>query len=1083
MLCAIAADVCSAAAAEGPVVIEGRFGKVEVDVNAPSLARLYLGGTGGLSTQSVLAQSGPRPWARGGYTYVAGGNEKRYESRLARPDKVEVSREGEGRVVRLMGVRLSAAKGGEPVATEDWTLSAPGDGSQLVWKIERRWTRDISIGLSGSPALFFSFDAPRSDNSVTNTIWYDPLRMAAGAGPGYAAHRMPGRISENHLQTIRDRDTWAVYKLWTNWHARSDLRLEVEGGHLYRRGGFALVSEAGAVTFPQATRDCVRGQVEQITLKIGSVDKAATGYQLAITLPDKTTEAAIKDFYGSVLNGGAVNDQKGFDFGNESDGWYYAGSSWMYGLALAAGTPAAGRLSSHPYDAASAFREHLAHILSTLDDKGRAHFGYNQGGEWVDDNLHTIIGACAYLLHSGDLAFVRQNLPAFERMLGYFIQRRNDQGLFRLDDVGAHWYYDAITTGGVNGYYNAFFYKAVCDLAEMEDASGRVGKAREYQVLAESIKVAFNQVFWREGLPGGPRYVDWIDAKGKEISYFCDLCQWPAVAMGIASPEQARKIVATADARIRQLEKEYGYQGFAGLSALWPVPAEINPCDWQKFGIYMNGGSLLCQTYWEITGRARAGDAAGAWRRLSRFAQRAAQISWAGDNAANINGEMKNGDGEPYLADMVVTTAAVVHGILGLRPTWQGIEVKPCLPAGWPGAEAEVLYKGRRHRVRVEGNKAEVEPLGQVITPRLLWVMDANWRATPGGTAALSSVGLGDGGSISLKRIYDDRGALGLWKLDEEAGAACDASPHENHGTLNGKGILRGQPGRRDGSRCYRFDGNGVVTVPDTGDLTFGRTDSFTVQCWFRTEAADSRVMIGKSMAYCVYVKNGRLAAWLMQEGGQFREALGSRRVADGTWHHVAAVYDRLTQRISLYADGRLDTPNGTPDRENPADISPIGPSASHAEVNLGGLAGGYRFTGALDEVSISRGALKAEEFSVDRDYPSPCGSRKVEYAGSGSYVSPTYDWAERVKLDNMTLSADLNGGGVTATIQTSDDGFNTIRGSIRLAVSDSVSTYSLDPLPGKARMVRVRFDLTPSGGGTTTPVIDALRMTGEPAE
>lgn len=132
--------------------------------------------------------------------------------------------------------------------------------------------------------------------------------------------------------------------------------------------------------------------------------------------------------------------------------------------------------------------------------------------EWVDDNLHTIIGTRFYLLHSADLDFVRQSLPALERMLTYFAQRRDPQGLFKLDDVGAHWYYHAITTSGVNGYYNAFFYKAACDLAEMERAAGRDLQAREYGTLAASIKAAFNRVFWKEDAPGGPRYLDWIDA-------------------------------------------------------------------------------------------------------------------------------------------------------------------------------------------------------------------------------------------------------------------------------------------------------------------------------------------------------------------------------------------------------------------------------------------------------------------------------------------------------------------------------------------------------------------------------------------
>ncbi len=331
-------------------------------------------------------------------------------------------------MLHLTGVKLASGADEPPVATEDWTLSAPGDGSQLVWKITRRWQRDFTAVCSGSPGLFFSFDARHRKNSTTSTLWYDPLRIAASESKLYALVTMPGRISENHLQTIRDRDTWAIYKLWTNWNAPADLRLEVQGGHLYRRGSYAELSEAGAVTSPGLRQSHHAGETEQITIRISSPPKQATGYQLAIALPDRETEAALKQFYDAVFNGGAVNDQKGFDFGNETDGWYYAGSCWMYGATLAAGTPAAGPLSAHPYDAAQAFREHLAHVLSTLDEQGRAHFGYNQGGEWVDDNLHTIIGTRFYLLHSGDSHFVRQCLPALERMLAYFVQRRDPTG-------------------------------------------------------------------------------------------------------------------------------------------------------------------------------------------------------------------------------------------------------------------------------------------------------------------------------------------------------------------------------------------------------------------------------------------------------------------------------------------------------------------------------------------------------------------------------------------------------------------------------------------------------------------------------
>jgi len=180
----------------------------------------------------------------------------------------------------------------------------------------------------------------------------------------------------------------------------------------------------------------------------------------------------------------------------------------------------------------------------------------------------------------------------------------------------------------------------------------------------------------------------------------------------MASPDQARKIVATADARIKELEKQYGYRGYASLSALWPVPDKTNPVAWQRsFGTYMNGGSLLCQTYWEVVGRARAGDHEGAARRLRLFAQRARETSWAGNNSADIHGERgRMESGEPYLADMVAVTAGVIHGVLGINPTWKALEVTPHLPAGWTGAEAEILYKARRHRIIIEGDRVKIQP-------------------------------------------------------------------------------------------------------------------------------------------------------------------------------------------------------------------------------------------------------------------------------------------------------------------------------------------------------------------------------------
>ena len=450
---------------------------------------------------------------------------------------------------------------------EDWTLSAPGDGRQLVWNIVRHgFGRPGEI--SGTPALFFRFEAQHVPNSVTSTLWYDPLWINAGTSPLYSPGPTSGAICANTLQTIRERDTWAIYKLWTNWHAPVDLRLEVEGGHLYRRGSFGLFTEAGAIAAP-----CCRTSRPQGIHRRGHAPHRAGG-QANDRLSDGRQPArpAGPRLAHRFLRLGA---QRRHGLRPEGDGFRQRERRLvLWRLVLderlgPGGGSSGGRAArcAPLQPRAEAFRAKVEHILSVLDDRGVPRYGYNQSGLWVDDILGVILGSRTYMVHTGDVQFVRENLPTFERMFAYFVQRCRPDGLFVLPPGGAHWYYDEIVTSGVNAYYNAFIYKAAGDLAEMADATGDRAKAERYRAMAARIKTAFNAVLWRENARGGPRYLDWISEDGKEAAYFLDLCQWPAVAFGLASPEQARKIVATADSRMAQLAKEYGYRGYASLTA------------------------------------------------------------------------------------------------------------------------------------------------------------------------------------------------------------------------------------------------------------------------------------------------------------------------------------------------------------------------------------------------------------------------------------------------------------------------------------------------------------------------------------
>ena len=83
----------------------------------------------------------------------------------------------------------------------------------------------------------------------------------------------------------------------------------------------------------------------------------------------------------------------------------------------------------------------------------------------------------------------------------------------------------------------------------------------------------------------------------------------------------------------------------------------------------------------------------------------------------------------------------------------------------------------------------------------------------------------------------------------------------------------------------------------------------------------------------------------------------------------------------------------------------------------------------------------------------------------------------------DLTVAAELNGGQVTATVETSHDEFQSVLSKAEITVQHGVHTYPLDGLRERAQTVRVRFDLTPAPDAAATPVVDGFRITGQVAQ
>ena len=703
------------AAAAAITVLEGRFGRVEIDTQRPGLTALTLRKSDGqLDSQSILAKTSRKAkWALGAYTYVDVEDGRRMESRASRPESVTVEKER----VEMKGIPLNVADGFAPLATEDWELSVEGD--ELVWKVTRTWLTSTRVGRSGMPALFLGFHAPFIPNSTVSTYWYQPEYISGKFDALYDLPDQNGGMfhPRTNKTFIRDEDPWAIFKLWTNWQSQVDLRLEAKNAYLYRAGGFCWLNEVGTVIGDANWQRRSAGQVETCELRIGAIDKTQTGYQLKVTLPDKEFQDTMTGFYSSLLNGGIVAEQETYAFGNESDG-YITGAIFvpMTAAGVAAGVPAAGALSKRPFTVVDALRQELEAGYSTVSSEGLERYAYNATGRYKMLNLEAIGAAKDYLLHTGDLSFVRANVERMERQIAFFTANSNDDGLYVQASAEGQpaWYYDVIHHDGVSSFINSLFYRALESMVEIEHALGRETQAAEYRATAERLKTGFNKVLWREDLPGGPRYVDWITLEGREVTYFCDICQYPPVAFGIASLEEAKKVLGTADKRLAELA-DLGYQGFGSPSALWPIPDELCALDWQKnssnpFGFYFNGGHLLHSTYFELMARAAAGDQEGLYRRFDKFAELIRKNGASGSNWFDWQGNPGFAGiydkTEPYLADMIRLAGALTEGMLGIRPTWDKLEVQPCLPDGWKDASATVLYKGKPWQVTIKDGHA-----------------------------------------------------------------------------------------------------------------------------------------------------------------------------------------------------------------------------------------------------------------------------------------------------------------------------------------------------------------------------------------
>lgn len=212
---------------------------------------------------------------------------------------------------------------------------------------------------------------------------------------------------------------------------------------------------------------------------------------------------------------------------------------------------------------------------------------------------------------------------------------------------------------------------------------------------------------------------------------------------------------------------------------------------------------------------------------------------------------------------------------------------------------------------------------------------------------------------ITVPRSPDTRTML-LWHLDESTPAvAGDAGVYFNSGTATGTKVVAGRAGQ---ARSFNGTSDYITLAdPGNGTLSFGPSESFTVECWFKTSSPNPMELIRKGLApdpgFTLIVSAGKVVGIIgNRSDGTPPDALltitSDSTYNDGTWHHAMLIRDRAMQKLYLYVDGGQATAPLTD--TFPYAIESTRPLTVGRWENEGFP---YFFDGVIDEVRIARDA------------------------------------------------------------------------------------------------------------------------------
>lgn len=372
----------------------------------------------------------------------------------------------------------------------------------------------------------------------------------------------------------------------------------------------------------------------------------------------------------------------------------------------------------------SAMHQFYASTMVANEGDSREHG--DRPSYYGDDQLWIVLAICAYLKETGDLAFLQQVLPFYDKTLephererGTVLEHLKRAVEFTRKDVGAHglpllgfadWNDTVNLKQGAESLFVANLYgKALLELIELCAELGDDAQAQRYKRDYEQMKARVNEHAW-----DGEWYVRYFDHDGSVIGthknaqgkIWTNGQSWPVIS-GFATPERAHKALESVQ---RHLNTKNGIKLSApGYDGYDPTKGGVTT---YPPGAKENGGIFLHSNPWVMIAETLMGNGDRAFQYYMQI------------NPAAKNEVMEEYELEPYVYAQNILgdehaqfglgrnswlsgtaswcyQAATKH-ILGVRPGYRGLEIDPCIPKAWDGFEVTRVLRGTTYKVKVK---------------------------------------------------------------------------------------------------------------------------------------------------------------------------------------------------------------------------------------------------------------------------------------------------------------------------------------------------------------------------------------------